>query len=64
MSALLHGTMPTDEAASYLGVHVQTLKRWRGSDYGPKYLRIGKLIRYKEVDLDAWVEELSARPEA
>ena len=55
-SALLHGTINTEEAARYLGVSIPTLKRWRAESIGPPYQRIGpKLIRYSEKELDAWL---------
>ncbi len=63
MSALLHGTITTEQAATYLGLHTQTLKRYRSQKIGPDYLRIGNIIRYKEVDLDAWVLKSSRREE-
>jgi excisionase family DNA binding protein len=60
-SALLHGTITTEEAAKYLGISVPTLKRWRAENIGPPYQRIGpKLIRYKESELDRWLAAQSS----
>lgn len=46
-----------EELAEYLGLSKPTLQRWRREGYGPKYLRIGKHVYYKEVDVLAWIEE-------
>lgn len=55
-SALLAGTMNTNDAAEYLGVSVPTLKRWRGEGKGPGYLRFGeRIIKYRQTDLDRWI---------
>ena len=43
------------EAAAYLGVAVQTLHNWRSSGrYRLPCLRVGRLVRYRRSDLDAW----------
>lgn len=50
--------MDTSEAADYLGFSVPTLKRWRGQDYGPPFIRRGqRQIRYRKEDLDQWLED-------
>ena len=52
-SALLSGTMTTLEAASYLGVSIGTMKRWRSEGGGPAFIALGeRIIRYRSVDLD------------
>lgn len=43
------------EAAGILGVSRKTLYRWIGSRYIP-FIRIGRLIRFRERDLEEWVE--------
>ena len=46
-----------EEAADYLLVRVQTLRQWR-SGYHKKekipYLKVGRAVRYRKVDLIAW----------
>jgi len=55
-SALLSGTMNTAAAAEYVGVSEATLKRWRGNNTGPEYLRLGeRIIKYRQTDLDRWL---------
>ena len=36
---------------------------WRQSGKGPAYLKIGRRIKYKVEDLDAWLESKSEDPE-
>lgn len=48
------------DAAKYLGgenspVSVRTLQRWRMEGTGPVYVRLGRLVRYRQRDLDAWL---------
>ena len=44
------------EAAYYLGLRsAGTLCNWRRQGIGPAYVRIGKNIRYRVVDLDNWM---------
>jgi len=44
------------KAAKYVGVTEATLRFWRSRDKGPRYFRAGKLVRYRRVDLDSWIE--------
>ena len=43
------------EAASYLRLSARTLERLRVSGTGPKFVRLGHSIRYRQQDLDAHV---------
>jgi predicted DNA-binding transcriptional regulator AlpA len=47
----------TPAAAQHLGgLAVPTLNTWRTLGKGPKFVRVGRLIRYRVSDLDAWLE--------
>ena len=48
-----------EQAAAYLSVKLQTLANWRSEGRGPKFVRVGKLIRYRLGALDAWIESQS-----
>jgi len=43
------------QVAEYLGVPVQTIYQWRTRGYGPPGTRIGKHVRYRPADVEAWV---------
>ncbi len=47
------------DAGKYLGgerhpVSERTLQRWRLEGVGPKFLKLGRLVRYRKSDLDSW----------
>ena len=46
-----------DEAAAYLGVKPQTLAVWHTTHrYHLPLVKVGSKVRYRKVDLDAWLE--------
>lgn len=45
----------TPEAAEYCRLSVPTLERFRLHGDGPVYLKIGRAVRYRDEDLDAWL---------
>lgn len=47
---------PTD-LASYLGLPVATIYRWRSYGYGPMGFRVGRHVRYRIEEVDQWLEE-------
>lgn len=47
--------MTTEEAAALIGVPVSTMAYWRRENIGPKYYKIGRLIRYVRAELLAWM---------
>ncbi|WP_026452945.1 helix-turn-helix transcriptional regulator [Saccharomonospora iraqiensis] len=49
--------MTIRDVADYLGVPVNTLYQWRTKGYGPAGRRIGKYVRYRPQDVEAWVEQ-------
>jgi excisionase family DNA binding protein len=54
-----------DDAAAYLGaLPVRTLERWRYAGTGPAFVRVGKHVRYRLADLDAWIAERRVDPQA
>jgi len=46
----------TPQAAQYLGLGKTTLEKARVYGKGPKYVRMGRAVRYRPADLDAWLE--------
>lgn len=44
------------EAAKHLGVGVSTLDKMRMQGRGPRYLKLGSRIFYRQSDLDAYLE--------
>ena len=48
--------LTTKEAATYLNVAESTLEAWRCRGGGPPFLKLGKIVRYREADLDDFIE--------
>lgn len=46
----------TTQAAEYLSVSVPTLETWRCLGRGPRYCKVGRLVRYRVSDLEAYIE--------
>jgi len=42
-----------------IGVSIGTLRFWRGEGKGPRYRKVGQLVRYAPSDVNQW---LSRRP--
>lgn len=49
--------LTTPEVAEYLGVPVSTMYLWRQKGTAPKCYRVGKYMRYRREDVDAWLAE-------
>ncbi len=45
-----------EELSDYLQVPVKTLYDWRHRGLGPPGLRVGRHVRYRQADVDAWLE--------
>jgi predicted DNA-binding transcriptional regulator AlpA len=53
------------KAAKYLGVSESVLRLWRSESEGPRYFKAGeKLVRYRRVDLDMWIQQRLSTPAA
>lgn len=44
-----------DDLSEYLGIPVQTIYQWRHRGEGPPGYRIGRHVRYRWVDVQAWL---------
>lgn len=49
------------DVAEELGVPVSTLANWRYLGLGPRYLRIGRHVRYLAAEVDEWLERQRVR---
>lgn len=46
-----------DEVSTRTGLAKQTLANWRAMKVGPAHFKVGRLVRYWEADVDAWLQE-------
>lgn len=52
--------LTTKQAAALLALHPDTLRRYRRDGGGPPFARVGRVVRYKLAELDAWMAQRSA----
>jgi predicted DNA-binding transcriptional regulator AlpA len=52
------------EVSDHLGVTVATLYDWRYKRIGPKAIKVGRYLRYRWSDVDAWLESQAGDREA
>lgn len=48
--------LKTEEAAEILQVKPATLEQWRWNGKGPRFVKMGRAVRYRKADLDAFIE--------
>lgn len=45
------------QVAEMLGLKPRTLINWRSQGQGPKYIKIGGLVRYEHSAIEAYIDE-------
>lgn len=48
-------TVDTKGAAHHTGLAANTLNNMRTRGNGPRFMKLGKAVRYRIADLDAWM---------
>jgi len=48
-----------EEVAEMLDVSPRTMEFWRCHGFGPKFVRISRLVKYREVDVLEYIESLT-----
>lgn len=62
-AAARNNLMTNEEAAAMLGTTVSTLQAWRSTKrYNLKYVKIGKSVRYRLEDVQAFIESRTVSP--
>lgn len=49
-----------DEVAQLLRTNRQTMRYWRATGKGPKGIRVGKRVLYREADIQAFISAAAA----
>lgn len=52
--------MTVPEVAAYYQVPEATLYAWRYKGLGPPAIRVGRFLRYRATDVEAWLTEQQA----
>ena len=55
--------LTTNELAKFLDVAPYTIYLLRQTGQGPRYLKLGRIIRYKMEDVQTWLEEKTKEKE-
>lgn len=55
-------TVDEHKAAEMLGLRVPTLRKWRWAGTGPKFLKVGRLVRYRLSDLKEFLDGVTVKP--
>lgn len=45
-----------DELASYWGVSINTLRKWRWEGKGPRFVKLGRKVVYRRLDVEAFAD--------
>jgi excisionase family DNA binding protein len=54
--------MTPDDLATYVGVPLATIRKWRLEKTGPRACRVGRHLRYRRADVEAWLEGRADKP--
>ena len=49
--------MSTADVAKKVGNSEPTLRAWRYQGIGPPFIKVGKLVKYDEADVDRWLAQ-------
>jgi excisionase family DNA binding protein len=52
------------DLAEYLGLPIATLYTWRYRGQGPSGFRVGRHLRYRQSDVDGWIQQQMAGEES
>ena len=51
------------QAAEQLNSPVSTLSRWRSERRERPYVTVGRLVRYRQIDIDQWITDNIVNPD-
>lgn len=46
---------------AHLNISPVTATKWRAKAYGPPFIKIGRLVRYRSADVETWLETRTRR---
>lgn len=56
MTTNIRGHLSESEVASMFGIGVWGLRAWRKRQYGPPIVKFGRLVFYREEDVNAFID--------
>ncbi len=54
--------MTTEQVAELLAVQPRTVEQWRQARRGPRYVLLGRAVRYRPSDIDTWLSACMQEP--
>lgn len=57
-----HNLLTPGQTAEQLNIPVSTLSRWRSERRELPYVTVGRLIRYRQADIDLWIDDKTINP--
>lgn len=51
-----------EDLAAQTGVPLATVYAWNSYGTGPRRIRVGRHVRYRQSDIDAWLDSNSVEP--
>lgn len=54
---MIEPLLTTKQVATLLGCTEAGLELWRKTEQGPAYLKLGRLIRYRQEDVEDWLRK-------
>lgn len=63
-SAELPNLLSVEELSAYLGIPKPTIYVWRTRGIGPLGIKVGRHVRFRQADVEAWLEERTLRSDA
>lgn len=52
--------LTADQLAELVGVPAKTIADWRSRSIGPAFVRVGRHVRYRPADVEAWLSKQAA----
>jgi predicted DNA-binding transcriptional regulator AlpA len=56
--------LTTEQVAEMLDLSPATLTSWRSRGRGPRFVKVGHLVRYLLEDIQRWLQERTVDPKA
>ena len=57
----MNPVLNTEAARQILGLKRGTLEKWRLRGCGPRFIKVGRAVRYRPEDIDAWLSSRTRR---
>jgi len=48
--------LTTRQAAEVLQIKETTMEQWRWQGRGPRFIKLGRCVRYRKIDIDAFID--------